>query len=150
MISSDPLSRRSQTHEGVFEGYASLFYCPDLSGDRLMPGAFSETLARRGTQGIRLLWQHDPAQPLGRWLRIEEDACGLKVRGALNLRIQRAVELFTLLCDRSIDGLSIGFHSEKANRDGRTGGRRIHKLDLWEISLVTFPMLPNARVSYTE
>jgi len=150
MASSDPLVFQSKPHEGVFEGYATLFYCVDLSGDTLMPGAFAETLKRRGTRDIRLLWQHDPDQPLGRWLRLEEDSYGLKVRGALNLRIQRAAELFTLLHDRSVDGLSIGFRSEKANRDQRTGGRYIHKLDLWEISLVTFPMLPNARISRTE
>jgi HK97 family phage prohead protease len=136
--------------EGLFEGYASLFYCSDLGGDTLMPGAFTETLARRGAQGIRLLWQHDPAQPLGRWLSIQEDCRGLRVRGALNLQVQRAVELFSLIQNRSLDGLSIGFRSEKAYRDRQTGGRRIHKLDLWEISLVTFPMLPKARVLSTE
>jgi HK97 family phage prohead protease len=130
---------------GVFEGYASLFGVADLGRDVVVPGAFAETLARRGAGGVRMLWQHDPGQPIGRWLSIAEDARGLKVRGALNLAVARAREVHSLLRDGAIDGLSIGFRVERSRPSA--GMRRLEKLDLWEISVVTFPMHPGARVS---
>lgn len=136
----------SVTQAGVFEGYASLFDQPDLGRDVVVRGAFSASLARRGAAGVRMLWQHDPAEPVGRWLSIVEDARGLKVRGQLNLAVARAREIRSLLLDGGIDGLSIGFRVERARTDKATGLRRLEKLDLWEISLVTFPMLPAARV----
>ena len=132
--------------QGVFEGYASLFGVADLGKDVVMPGAFADSLAQRGAAGIRLLWQHDPAQPLGRWLSIAEDRRGLKVRGQLNLAVERARDIHALLRDGAVDGLSIGFRVERARAERPTGLRRLEKLDLWEISLVTFPMLPGARV----
>src|SRR4051812_5499267 len=80
--------------DGVFEGYASLFEVADLGKDVVAPGAFAAILARRGVNGIRMLWQHDPAEPIGRWLAIAEDARGLRVRvrGELNLAVARARE----------------------------------------------------------
>jgi HK97 family phage prohead protease len=133
--------------DGTFEGYASLFGVPDLGKDVVTAGAFGESLARRGAAGLRMLWQHDPAQPIGRWLRVQEDKTGLKVRGQLNLSVERARELHALMRDGAVDGLSIGFRVERARSERATGLRRIEKIDLWEISLVTFPMLPGARVS---
>ncbi len=133
--------------DGVFEGYASLFNVPDLGRDVVMPGAFGASLKARGAAGIRLLWQHDPAQPLGRWLAVEEDRRGLRVRGRLNLLVERAREVHALLREGAVDGLSIGFRVESARPERATGLRRLERLDLWEISLVTFPMLPDARVA---
>jgi uncharacterized protein len=129
---------------GIFEGYASLFGVADLGRDVVAPGAFAESLARRGASGVRMLWQHDPAQPIGRWLSIAEDARGLLVRGELNLAVARAREVHALLRDGAIDGLSIGFRVERSRP--AAGLRRLEKLDLWEISVVTFPMHPGARV----
>src|SRR3712207_1799584 len=71
--------------DGTFEGYASLFGVPDLGKDVVVPGAFAASLARRGASGVRMLWQHDPAEPIGRWLTLAEDSRGLRVRGRLNL-----------------------------------------------------------------
>ncbi|MDJ1159034.1 HK97 family phage prohead protease [Chelatococcus sp. SYSU_G07232] len=133
--------------DGEFEGYASLFGVPDLGRDVIEPGAFAESLARRGAGGVRLLWQHDPAEPLGRWLSLAEDGRGLKARGRLNLAVARAREIHALLSEGAVDGLSIGFRTERARTDPRTRVRHIAKVDLWEISLVTFPMLPGARVT---
>jgi uncharacterized protein len=133
--------------DGMFEGYASLFGLTDLAKDRVEPGAFSASLARRGPSGIKLLWQHDPAQPLGRWLSIIEDRRGLFVRGQLALDVARAREVRALMLGGAVDGLSIGFRSEKVRNDPRTGVRQLLQIDLWEISIVTFPMLPQARVS---
>lgn len=132
--------------DGVFEGYASLFGVADLGRDAVAPGAFADSLARRGVAGIRMLWQHDPAEPIGRWLAIAEDARGLRVRGKLNLSVARAREIHALMRDGAIDGLSIGFRAERARAE-RSGLRRLEKVDLWEISVVTFPMQPGARVA---
>lgn len=134
------------TQDGVFTGYASLFGAPDLGGDIVQSGAFAASLARRDAASVRMLWQHDPAQPLGRWLDIQEDARGLRVRGQLNLAVQRARELQALLVQKAVDGLSIGFRTIQASKDARNGLRRLLHVDLWEISLVTFPMQPAARV----
>ena len=132
--------------DGVFEGYASLFGLADLGKDMVVPGAFAASLGRRGARGVRMLWQHDPGEPIGRWLSIEEDARGLRVRGKLTLAVERAREVHALMREGAVDGLSIGFRVERARAERPTGLRRLEKLDLWEISVVTFPMLPGARV----
>ncbi|MFL5110073.1 MAG: HK97 family phage prohead protease [Microvirga sp.] len=131
--------------DGIFEGYASLFEVADLGKDVVAAGAFSASLARRGVGDVRMLWQHDPAEPIGRWLAIAEDARGLRVRGELNLAVARAREIHALMRGGAIDGLSIGFRVERARTD-RAGLRRLERLDLWEISVVTFPMMPGARI----
>lgn len=97
-----------------------------------------------------MLFQHDPAQPIGIWERLAEDSRGLHVRGRLIGEVARAREVLALLRSGAIDGLSIGFNTRKAVRDARTGQRRIYEIDLWEISIVTFPMLPSAKVSAVE
>jgi hypothetical protein len=140
------LGLKSVTLDGTFEGYASLFNREDLGGDVVMAGAFRDSLAARGTSGIRMLFQHDPNQPIGVWQRIYEDARGLFVRGRLMSEVARAREVLSLMRAGAIDGLSIGFRAVKGARDARTGVRRLHAIDLWEISVVTFPMLPEARV----
>ncbi|KQP29434.1 HK97 family phage prohead protease [Methylobacterium sp. Leaf100] len=132
--------------DGHFTGYASLFGVPDLGRDVVAPGAFAASLRARGASGVRMLWQHDPAEPVGRWLSLTEDARGLRVAGQLNLAVQRARELDALLREGALDGLSIGFRTVRASPD-RGGLRRLHSLDLWEISLVTFPLQPGARIA---
>jgi HK97 family phage prohead protease len=132
--------------DGHFTGYASLFGVPDLGRDVVLPGAFAASLARRGAAGVRMLWQHDPAEPVGRWLSLREDARGLKVEGLLNLGVGRARELDALMREGGLDGLSIGFRTLRAAPD-RAGQRRLIALDLWEVSLVTFPLQPGARIA---
>jgi HK97 family phage prohead protease len=132
---------------GLFEGYASLFGIADLGKDIVERGAFRESLVRRGPAGIKLLWQHDPAEPIGRWLALTEDSRGLFVRGQLSLAVARAREIHALMREGAVDGLSIGFRSERARTEPRSGLRRLERIDLWEISIVTFPMLPQARIS---
>ncbi|KAB1072817.1 HK97 family phage prohead protease [Methylobacterium planeticum] len=132
--------------DGHFTGYASLFGVPDLGRDVVVRGAFAGSLARRGPAGVRLLWQHDPAEPIGRWLALREDARGLLVEGRLNLAVQRAREVDALMREGGLDGLSIGFRTLSAAPD-RAGYRRLSAVDLWEISLVTFPLQPGARTA---
>ncbi len=142
-----PVQPNRTGRDGVFEGYASLFRIPDLGKDVVEPGAFRESLQRRGPAGVKLLWQHDPAEPIGCWLSLTEDARGLFVRGRLSLAVARAREIHALMLDGALDGLSIGFRPEKARTEPRTGLRRLERVDLWEVSIVTFPMLPQARIA---
>ncbi len=142
-----PLALGEVSVTGLFEGYASLFGIADLGGDVVLAGAFRDSLHKRGADRVKMLWQHDPAEPIGAWLAIEEDSRGLKVKGRLNLEVARAREILALMREGQIDGLSIGFRTQRATQGRKTGLRQLHKLDLWEISLVTFPMLPQARVT---
>lgn len=133
--------------DGVFEGYASRFGEPDLDGEVVLPGAFARSLAIRPACQVRMLFQHDPCQPVGLWLSISEDGRGLKVRGKLVASVTRARELAGLIRDGGIDGLSIGFRTLSARRRAGTGLRELITLDLWEISIVTFPLHPGARIA---
>jgi HK97 family phage prohead protease len=132
--------------DGTFSGYASLFGAVDLAKDAVEPGAFARSIATRGAAGIRMLYQHDPNEPIGRWLTLREDHRGLLVRGQLSSGTARGREVLALMRDGALDGLSIGFRTVKALKDRVNGVRRIVEADLWEISVVTFPMLPGARV----
>ena len=145
-VSRQDISPPDVKRNGVFEGYASVFGKTDLGRDIVAAGAFRVSLARRGPSDVRMLFQHDPALPIGVWERIYEDARGLFVRGRLSLDSPKAREVHALMRDRAIDGLSIGFRAVKGARDPRTGVRRLTEIDLWEISVVTFPMLLEARV----
>ena len=140
------LDIKSLALDGMFEGYASLFNREDLGHDIVLPGAFRESLRERGPNGVKMLFQHDPTQPIGVWLKLVEDARGLHVRGRLMSEIARAREVMSLMRAGAIDGLSIGFRMVKGARD-RLGVRRLEKIDLWEVSIVTFPMQPDARVT---
>lgn len=132
--------------DGTVEGYASLFGEIDQARDMVMRGAFADTLASRGVRRIPMLFQHDPSEPVGIWLELHEDHRGLFARGRLIPEVTRGRELLSLLRAGAIDGLSMGFRTAKARIDPRTRIRRIYAIDLWEISIVTFPMLTGARV----
>jgi HK97 family phage prohead protease len=94
-----------------------------------------------------MLFQHDPAVPIGKWTVLREDARGLYVEGQLAKGVAKADEIYQLMKTGAIDGLSIGFQTVRARKDPKTGLRHILEADLWEISVVTFPMLPVARVA---
>jgi len=132
--------------EGRVEGYASLFGEVDQARDMIMPGAFAETLRTRGLRRVPMLFQHDPSEPVGIWLELREDHRGLFARGRLIPEVARGRELLSLVRAGAIDGLSIGFRTAKARIDPGSRVRRIYAVDLWEISIVTFPMLNGARV----
>lgn len=128
-------------------GYASVFGVRDQGGDVVAPGAYAASLAalRAAGRRVKMLWQHDPAQPIGVWDEVREDARGLHVKGRLLVDVARGREAVTLIGAGAIDGLSIGYRVKRAER-GPDGVRRLLELELWEVSLVTFPMLPEARV----
>ncbi|WP_371033332.1 HK97 family phage prohead protease [Methylosinus sp. PW1] len=133
--------------DGTFEGYASLFDVRDTCGDIVERGAFAASLQRRGAASVKMLWQHRAEEPIGVWAQIAEDARGLNVRGRLDLSVARAREALSLIRAGALDGLSIGFRTLRAASDPKTGARRLLELDLIEISIVTFPALPQARIA---
>lgn len=136
------------TEGRVIEGYASLFGKRDQGGDVVMPGAYVGSLKRLAAQGrrVKMLWQHDPTQPIGVWDEAREDKAGLWVRGRILPDVEKGREAAALLAAGAIDGLSIGYRTVTSQRDGQ-GQRLLTELDLWEVSLVTFPMLQEARVA---
>ena len=97
--------------DGTFSGYASLFGKADLGRDMVLPGAFRASLQKRGTGGVKLLFQHDPNAPIGVWLDIREDARGLYVKGRLTTGVERAREVLSLMRAGALDGLSIGYRT---------------------------------------
>jgi hypothetical protein len=115
----------------------------DLNGDVVARGAFGDSLARRGPGGVRMLHQHESRAVVGVWDEVVEDDCGLFVRGWIEDWSPDARYAAALARAGALDGLSIGFRAVKARRDGRL--RVLTQVDLWEVSLVTFPMLPGAR-----
>jgi len=142
-----PVSLSAVEADGTFTGYASLFNKADLGRDVVMPGAFRASLTKRGAGGVKMLFQHDPAEPIGVWLDIAEDGQGLAVKGKLTAGVARAREVLALMRAGAIDGLSIGYRTVRGRTDAKSGVRRLYEVDLWEISVVTFPMLSEARVS---
>jgi len=132
----------------VIEGYASLFGLTDQGGDVVEPGAYAASLAALSAKNrsVKMLWQHDPTQPIGIWEEVHEDAKGLYVKGRLLPDVAKAREAAALLSAGAIDGLSIGYRTVKATKNTK-GQRLLSELELWEVSLVTFPMLPEARVN---
>jgi len=131
----------------AIEGYASFFGKPDQGRDVVAAGAYAKSLKALGDAGrrVKMLWQHDPAQPIGVWDEVREDDKGLYVQGRLLSDVPRAAEAASLLQAGAMDGLSIGYRTIKSHKDGQ-GQRILDELELWEVSLVTFPMLPEARV----
>jgi HK97 family phage prohead protease len=132
----------------VVSGYASVFGLRDQGGDVVAPGAYAASLKALAGSGrrVRMLWQHDPGQPIGVWDELREDATGLWAKGRLLTDVARGREAAALLGAGAIDGLSIGYRTKRAERDGQ-GRRVLTEVELWEVSLVTFPMLPEARVA---
>jgi HK97 family phage prohead protease len=131
----------------AFEGYASLFGVPDGAGDIVQPGAFASSLRKRPAGAVRMLYQHFAHEPIGVWDTVREDGRGLYVRGRLTLDVVRAREVRALIADGALDGLSIGFRTVRARRDAKTGLRRLEDVELWEISIVTFPLLQGSGVT---
>jgi HK97 family phage prohead protease len=141
----DAPARLSDLAGDEFEGYASLFNLPDGAGDVVARGAFTTSLRRRPPDQVRMLYQHSALEPLGVWQTIREDARGLYVRGRLVLDVRRAREVRSLVAEGALNGLSIGFRTVRAMRDA--GHRVLTEIELWEISVVTFPLLAGSQVT---
>lgn len=140
------LQVKDLSDDGTFEGYGSIFGNVDSYGEKVMPGAFVESLARHKREGsnVLMLWNHDIYQPIGVWEDLAEDAKGLWGKGRFLLDIQRAREVHTLAKNKAIGGLSIGYKEEEADQEQAV--RLLKKLSLYEISPVTFPANRRARI----
>jgi len=142
-----PLDLKAVAEDGEFEGYLSTFGNVDRGMDMVMPGAFRRTLKERKLSAIKLLRDHDTRKVIGKWLSMEEDDRGLKVRGKLFAgTVQLATETLALMREGALDAMSIGYRTIKAQWDEEAGIRKLLDLDLWEGSIVTFPMNEMATV----
>ena len=128
-----------------FAGYAAIFGRPDRGGDVVRAGAFSGA-CQRGAGDVPLLWQHAPGRPIGRIDYLKEDKRGLRVIGRLSAGAAGR-EAAALLKEGAVRGLSFGYRVREASGEAP---RELTDLELVEISLVTFPMQPKARVHAIE
>lgn len=136
---------KSVGDDGVIEGYGSIYGTEDQGGDIVQKGAFDESLTK--DVKVKMLWQHDPSNPIGVWDELISDDKGLRVKGRITLDTIKGREAHALVKVGAMNGLSIGFKTEKAVQESRHSPRYIEKADLWEISLVTFPMNTGATIT---
>jgi uncharacterized protein len=141
--------RTNMTETKRFSGYAAVFHARDAGRDVIVPGAFSRTVKRTAVT-LPLLWQHDAQNPIGRITSVMEDAHGLRVTGEFATSAKPARDAFELVKAGAVNGLSIGYRVRRADADRKQNVRRLLDLDLIEVSLVTFPMQPQARVLQVE
>lgn len=140
----------SSGETGAISGVAAKFGddLVDSYGDVIGRGAFAASIKAHKAAGTMpaMLWQHDPAEPIGVWTDAAEDASGLKVAGQINLETQRGREALALLKQGAFRGLSIGFVAKNAERLS-AGVRKLTEIDLWEVSLVTFPARKEGQIT---
>lgn len=140
---------KAVSDDGTIEGYGSVFGVRDNYDDVVAAGAFATSLNAHKADGTMpaMLWQHDANEPIGVWTEMVEDAKGLRIKGQLALDTTRGKEAHALLKLRALNGLSIGFISKQWAYDRETDVRTLTEIDLWEVSLVTFPANEKARVT---
>lgn len=148
--STAELEIRADGPEGEIRGYGSVFKKVDSYNEMVMPGAFKASLAAWEKSGrpIPMLWQHRSDQPIGVWDQFEENSKGLKLKGLMNLETQRGREAWSDVKMKAVTGLSIGFFEVEADPWDwpQTEPRKLHELDLREVSPVTFPALKEAQI----
>lgn len=134
--------------DGTFTGYGSIFGEVDSYNEIVRKGAFAKSLKTWAKKGKMpsMLWQHRSSEPIGVWVTMEEDDKGLKVTGRLALDTRQGAEAYALLKMGALDGLSIGYAATKWEEDTKTNIVTLTEIELWEVSLVTFPAGPGARI----
>lgn len=145
-----PFEVKAVDEAGIFSGYGSVFGNVDAYQEIVAPGAFGESLAAWKDAGKMppVLWQHRSGEPIGPYLEMREDTHGLFVKGQLLVDdVARAKEARALMKAKAVNGLSIGFVTREDSYDKVTGIRTLKKIDLWEVSVVTFPANPAAQIS---
>lgn len=142
------LRLKEVTDEGEFSGYGSVFDVVDLYKEVVARGAFKKSLEEWQAED-RLppaLWQHDSREPVGPFTKMLEDEKGLYVEGRLLVRdVQRAREARALMQAKAISGLSIGFDVVIDEWNKETQLLTLKQVNLWEVSIVTFPANEAAR-----
>ena len=130
--------KKEPDEDGSFEGYASVFGVVDGGMDVVERGAFRKTLG--SGRKVKMLWQHNPDQPIGVWDEISEDERGLLVKGRLSKDVSKGREAMALLRMGALDAMSIGYRTIEAVPEANGRVRKLMEIDLFEVSLVTFPM----------
>lgn len=146
-----PFKIKSLEADGTFTGYGSVFGVTDSYGDVVEKGAFVGSLEAWATKGRlpALLWQHDQHEPIGVYTKMVEDDHGLYVEGRLLVDDDPlAKRAYAHLKAGSVSGLSIGFSIPKGGGewDSKSETYRLKQVELWEVSLVTFPANESAQV----
>jgi HK97 family phage prohead protease len=143
------LSIKAVGDDGTVEGYGSVFGVRDNYDDVIAAGAFLDSLKTHKAAGTMpaMLWQHASDAPIGVWTEMAEDSKGLRIKGQLCLDAEKGKEAYALLKMGAITGLSIGFMSKQWAYDRETDVRTLTEIDLWEVSLVTFPANEKARIT---
>ncbi len=140
---------KAVNEDGTVEGYGSVFGVKDSYADVIQKGAFIKSIAdhKQAKTMPAMLWQHDAGQPIGIWTDMIEDSNGLKLSGKLAMETVKGKEAHALLKMGAINGLSIGFMTKQSNYDEKSEIRTLTEVELWEVSLVTFPANTKARVT---
>ena len=148
-VRSFALQIKAAGDDGTVEGYGSVFGVRDNYDDVIAKGAFVQSLKDHKAAGTMpaMLWQHDADKPIGIWTEMIEDEKGLRIKGRLAMETVKGKEAHALLKMGAINGLSIGFMSKEWAYDRETEVRTLTAIDLWEVSLVTFPANEKARVT---
>ena len=143
------LQLKATGDDGTVEGYGSVFGVRDNYDDVIASGAFQASLKAHKAAGTMpaMLWQHNAGEPIGVWTEMVEDAKGLRIKGQLALDTVRGKEAHALLKLGALNGLSIGFVAEEWTYDRDAQIRTLTEIDLWEVSLVTFPANEKARIT---
>lgn len=144
-----PLLEIKALESGQFEGYGSTFGNIDLGGDVVMKGAFKDSLAeyRKADEWPQMFWMHNPSQIPGKWLDMSEDSKGLKTKGEL-LPTAIGNDVQILMKAKAVRALSIGFSMDSQDDfEFRDGVRMLHRINLWEVSPVSMPMNPKAKIN---
>lgn len=143
-----PLEFKEVTEAGTFTGYASVFDTVDWYGDRVAKGAFKKNIAdwRRKKAMPPLLWQHNSSQPIGVLTSMAEDDTGLYVDGKLLLQLTQGAEAHVLIKEKVIRGMSIGYMTRDDSYDQVDGIRTLKQVDVWEVSIATFPANEDALI----
>lgn len=145
-----PLSIKSVSDTGEFEGYGSVFGVKDSYSDIVVPGAFLKSLNNWSSKGRlpAMLWQHNMDEPIGVYTEMREDETGLYIKGRLLIDDDPlAKRAHAHMKAGSLSGLSIGYILNDWEYDRDKGGWLLKEIDLWEVSLVTFPANDEARIS---
>ena len=148
-VRSFALQIKATGDDGTVEGYGSVFGVRDNYDDVIAKGAFIQSLNDHKAAGTMpaMLWQHDADKPIGIWTEMIEDEKGLRIKGQLAMETVKGKEAHALLKMGALNGLSIGFMSKEWAYDRETEVRTLTAIDLWEVSLVTFPANEKARVT---
>lgn len=126
------------------EGFASVFNNVDSYKDIVLPGAFTKSL--KGKKSIPMLWQHWQGDVIGKWDQFEERDKGLWVKGSI-VDTSKGLDAYKLLKAGAVTGMSIGYATKQYEYDTDKNIRKLMEVDLFEVSLVTFPANAKAQVT---